>query len=116
MKIIKFEANIENLHYPIITLEDGTKKKVNTIILRRIYGGCSSNTSLNEVIIGEQFDDTKILEEYQKEAKITIPELKKKIENLKLDGIKKGFYKYLDMRGKYLWEVMKQLNLLGQLQ
>lgn len=63
MKIINFQRNIENLHLPILTLEDGSKKLVNTLILSRIYG-----YEFWLSIVGKEFEQQRILEEYQKEA------------------------------------------------
>lgn len=112
MKITQFKVNNENLHIPILILEDGSEKMVNTLILRRVYG---YSGDINIITIGQEFKEKEILEEYQKEAKITIPELKEKITDLRREGKEKGFYKYLDFRGKYLWEILKEFNLLKEI-
>lgn len=76
MKITNIEVNSENLHFPKITLEDGSFRYVHTRILKAVYRFDNFNIT---TLIGEEFEEEKIakilkaIKEYEKTIKKSNP-------------------------------------------
>jgi hypothetical protein len=108
MKIKELKANIENLHYPIIILDDGTQTNALTVSLRAVYK-ISALKDLCAELIGLDWRPQEIFNYEREQAKKELfPVLIKAFEQDKR-------YNKLSLKEKGYYNILKEYDLIEEL-